>query len=395
MWIERTLSKELKKLARTFPAIVLTGPRQTGKTSLFERIFPNYGYVTLDYAQNAEAAESNPEAFLDQNPCPLIIDEIQYAPSLMRHVKTRIDAKRSTMGQFLITGSQSLSLMAEVTETLAGRAAVIPLQTLSFAEMATAYDTGDRAFRNRFLWMGGYPELWANPDMPVSRERWYQSYVTTYLERDVRNLLNVGSLRDFERFLRAVAARVGQVLNISDIGRDVGRPPSTAREWLSVLAASGIVMLLEPYYRSLGKRITKSPKLYFADTGLAAFLCGYSSAKALIESATVGSFWENHVICQWTRWRDWLRPSAALWFWQDQMKNEVDLIVDLDGILTPIEIKWKEKPNERDVAGMKRFVEMYGRENVAKGYVACNTRSKFCVSDIAQAVDGWDVWKLR
>lgn len=359
-----------------------------------EKTFPDYGYVSLDYAQNAEAAESNPDAFLDQNPCPLIIDEIQYAPSLLRYIKTRIDSRRSVSGQFFITGSQSISLMAEVTETLAGRVAVLPFHTLSFDEISHLHDAKDRSLRNRFLWLGGYPELWANPDLSISRERWYQSYITTYLERDVRNLLNVGSLRDFERFLRAVAARVGQTLNMSDIGRDVGRPPSTAREWLSVLVASNVVILLEPYYRSLGKRITKSPKLYFADTGLAAFLCGYSNTETLIQSAAIGSFWENHVVGQWVRWKDWLHPSASLWFWQDRMKNEVDLIINLDGKLTAVEIKWKEKPGDKDVTGIRKFIEMYGEKSVAKRYVACNTRNTFSVSGIAEAIDGWDVWKL-
>ena len=395
MWIPRVLEAELEKLAASFSVIVLTGPRQTGKTALVERVFDDYRYVSLDFAQNAESAESNPGRFLAENPPPLIIDEIQYAPSLLRHIKTRVDADRGEKGLYVITGSQSFALMEQVSESLAGRAAIVPFQSLSFGEISACRSANIRDSETEFMWRGGFPELWSDPTNPIPRERWYQSYVTTYLERDVRNLLNVGNLRDFERFLRVAATRTGQLLNMSEIGRDVGISPTTAREWFSVLVASNLVVLLEPYYRSLGKRITKSPKLYFADTGLVSFLCGYGSPNAMEASPRIGAMWENHVIEQWSRWRDWQRPEASLWYWQDKQKNEVDLIVDVDGILFPIEIKWKQNPGKKDVRGMHKFIEMYGREAGGTNYVACTTSSTYAIESGIEAINAWDVWTLQ
>lgn len=190
------------------------------------------------------------------------------------HIKTRVDSERGRNGIFIITGSQNFLLMENLAESPAGRAAVIPFLGPSATEWRTTAGDGSLPEWKNFLWRGGFPALWSAPQAPPSRDRWYQGYVATYLERDVRNLLNVGSLRDFERFLRACAARCGQVLNLSELGRDVGVSTPTAKQWLSVLQASNQVFLLEPYHRSLGKRISKTPKLYFTDGGLAAYLVG-------------------------------------------------------------------------------------------------------------------------
>ena len=328
MWIERELEENLISLADTFPAVVLTGPKQTGKTSLLERTFSAYHYVSLDYPQIAESAETRPEEFLVKYPPPLLIDEIQYVPRLFRYIKTVVDSKKGQKGLFILTGSQSFQLMASASESLAGRAAIVPFLGLSFAEWNRHF-SGSSVNSGHFLWKGSFPGLWADTSSSPDRDRWYQGYIASYLERDVRNLLNVGSLRDFERFLRAAAARIGQLLNMSEVGRDVGVSPTTAKQWFSVLQASNQIALLEPYYRSLGKRITKSPKLYFTDTGLAAFLAGFSSPQALFESPNSGAFWENHVVSQWLRWKDWHLPSASLWFWQDRT-TEVDLLVETD-----------------------------------------------------------------
>lgn len=394
MWIDRTLSSELKRLAATFPVVVLTGPRQVGKTSLLERTFPTHGYLTLDDAQNAEAAESRPFDLLASSPPPLIIDEIQYAPSLLRHLKTTVDKRRAERGLFLLTGSQSFPLMQAVSESLAGRAAVVPLRSLSEEEWAACTPVASRSSRADLLWRGGYPGLWADLDLAPDRDRWYQGYVATYLERDVRNLLNVSRLRDFERFLRACAIRNGQLLNMSEIGRDVGISPTTAREWMGVLHASAQVLLLEPYHRNLGKRLVKSPKLYFADTGLASFLCGFQSPAALTASPLAGAFWENHVICQWLRWRDWRVPSAGLWFWQDRMKNEVDLVVDLDGRLHPIECERKERPAASDLKGLNAFRSFYAPREIGPAWIACLTERRFEVADGVTAVNGWHTWAI-
>ncbi len=393
MWIERTIKPELLRLVNQVPVIVLTGPRQVGKTTLLENTFPQYNYVTLDYAQNAEQAESNPAEFLSRYPAPLIIDEIQYVPSLLRHIKTAVDERKGEKGLYLITGSQSFSLMQSVSESLAGRAAVLTLHGLSHQEWAAAF-AHSNVNNEDFLLTGGYPGLWCEPENPIDRTRWYQSYITTYLERDVRNILNIKRLRDFERFLRVCASRTGQILNMSDMARDVGISPTTAREWISVLEASHQIILLEPYYRSLGKRLTKSPKLYFCDTGLSLFLSGFGSLDSVLNSHHMGAYWENHVISQWLRWKHWHHPEAALWFWQDQSKNEVDLLIEKNGRLFPIECKWKEAPVEHDTRGIARFRSMYPAELVGHAFIACRTEQSHRLGLDIMAVNGWSSWSL-
>ncbi|MFH2115417.1 MAG: ATP-binding protein, partial [Spirochaetota bacterium] len=319
---------------------MLTGPRQTGKTSLLEHCFPDLPYVSLDAGSEAESALGSPGEFLDRLGTPAIIDEIQYVPSLLRFIKVRIDQNRAN-GQYVLSGSQVFPLMQGVAESLAGRAAVLSLTGLSGDEWRSA-DLQGCSWED-FFFRGSYPALWAQGTDGPGRERWYQSYVATYLVRDVRNALKVGSLRDFERFLRAAATLTGQMLNLTHLARDVGIAPSTAGLWLQVLVASHQVFLLEPYHRSLGKRLVKTPKLNFTDPGLAHFLAGFSSAEALRSATQVGAFFENYVVGQWVRYRDWVKPQLGLWFWRDQSANEVDLILELDGHLVPIEIKHKER----------------------------------------------------
>lgn len=380
------------ELTRHFPVVVVTGPRQVGKTSLLERCLPDYRYVTLDAPSHAEMAETRPEEFLSRFAPPVMLDEIQYAPSFLRYLKVAVDQRRLP-GQFVLTGSQNFALMQQVTESLSGRAAILSMHTLSGIEWRSATELAQHYSWHEFLWRGGYPALWSLLDDSPPRDRWYQSYVTTYLERDVRNIVNVGSLRDFDRFLRACATRCGQSLNMSDLARDVGISHPTAKQWLSVLQSSNQIFLLEPYYRSLGKRLAKSPKMYFTDTGLAAFLMGFESANALWSSAYAGALWENHVIAQWLRWRDTEQPNASLWYWRDQAGNEVDLIVEINQRLYTIECKLSEKPSLRDSSGIERLRDMYGAR-WAQGYIACQCRQPFDVSPNITAREGWTVWPL-
>lgn len=404
MWIRRTIVPELARIARSFPVVVLTGPRQVGKTTLAERAFPDHTYVSLDVGAQAELAETRPEAFLEPYPPPLVVDEVQYAPSFFRAIKTFVDARRGEHGLFVLTGSQNYALMESVSESLAGRAAVIPFLGLSGVEWrdrpgtsgATAAPPTPTDWRD-FLWRGSYPGLWANPDAPPDRDRWYQGYLASYLERDVRNLMNVASLRDFERFLRAAAARVGQTLNVADLARDVGVSPTTAKSWLGVLAASNQVLLLEPYHRSLGKRLVKTPKLYFTDTGLAAFLMGFQSADSLWRSRDAGRLWECYVVSQWLRWRDWLAPSATLWYWRDRAGHEVDLLVELDQSLVAVECKLAERPGAADAAGIDQLRRFYGPDYVSSAWIACPTPSLAPPYEVApgvHAVSGWTTFPV-
>ncbi len=374
--------------------VVVVGPRQVGKTSVLERTFASHTYVSLDVAAHAEMAETRPEDFLRRYPPPLVLDEIQYAPAFFRQIKTFVDQNRSQNGLFILSGSQNFMLMKSVADSLAGRAAVIPFSGLSGSEWQRAYSPDDDIPWREFLWRGGFPRLWDDPEAPVSRDRWYQGYLATYLERDVRNLLQIGNLRDFEMLLRACAARTAQTLNMAKIGRDVGISSTTARQWISVLQASNQIILLEPYYKSLGKRLAKSPKLYFTDTGLAAFLMGFQSAETLWGSPSVGALWENFVITQWQKWRDWHRPSASLWYWRDQSGNEVDLLIETDNKLTAIECKVSERPNSHDLRGLIRLEEFYGSEAIAHAFIACTTRQPFDLSPKVTACSGWSTWDI-
>ncbi len=395
MWIKREITDELLSIVNTFPVLVLTGPRQVGKTSLLERTFPDYTYVSLDVGTNAETAETRPDDFLKLYPPPVILDEIQYAPSFFRYIKTYVDSHKGENGLFILSGSQNFMLMESVADSLAGRAAVVPFLGLSGNEWKNiAQDQRSGEWKD-FLFTGGFPALWADKNALPSRERWFQGYLSTYIERDVRNLLNIGNLRDFERFVRACAARCGQTLNLSETGRDVGISTTTAKKWMSVLQASNQVFLLEPYFRSLGKRLAKSPKLYFTDTGLAAFLMGFSSAESLWTSMQAGALWENHVVNQWLRYRDWIEPSLGLWYWRDQGGNEVDLLLEKNQKIIPVECKITQKPEKKSLRGLHRLRKFYGEEFVAHAYIACPIGSGFDLDQSTTAISGWTTWDIH
>jgi len=297
MWISRDIESTLTEVARERPALILTGSRQAGKTSLLQRVFPAYGYVTLDVPRTAELAEESGEQFLRDHLAPLIIDEVQYAPRLLRWLKPAIDGRREETGLYCLTGSQKFSLMQGVTESLAGRVAVLDLHSLSAVELERfSGRTAEGGELLEWIVAGGYPELHARGLPP---ERFYADYLSTYLERDVRQVLQVRNLRDFDRFLRLAAVRSGQLLSYNAFATDLGVSPNTVKSWLSVLEASNVVCLIEPYYRNLGKRIVKSPKLYFTDTGLACYLAGIRSSRDLRGSGLLGAFFETHALV-WT-----------------------------------------------------------------------------------------------
>lgn len=373
MWIARAVEPVLRRMARQFPAVLVTGARQTGKTSLLRRLFPRASYLTLDLPANAEAARTAPEALLAAYPGQLIVDEIQYAPSLLRHVKVRIDQDRSP-GRFLLTGSQAFPLMHGVSESLAGRCAVLGLHTLSRAELLAA---GRGIEEARYLFLGGYPEL----HVGVEPALWFPAYVATYLERDVRNVLQVADLPELNRFLRACALRTSQVVNYSDLARDTGIAPNTARKWLGLLQTSGIAALIEPYFGNRLKRLIKAPKLAFLDTGLAAFLAGFRSERELAGSAFVGAFWESHVYGQIVR-QAAARPGAAPpGYWRTAGGPEVDLVIERGGgVVTAIECKWNEQPGPRDAAGLQAL-EAAERGRIREKMIVCRTRATYKLRD--------------
>ena len=371
MWIPRAVEPRLKRSAKTRPVIVLTGARQTGKTSTFLHLFPGHSFVSLDLPTEAEQAEKEPRTFLQRHPPPVIIDEVQYAPGLFRHLKAEVDARRTRNGQFLLTGSQKFTLMKNVSESLAGRADIVELETLSFAEIRESLpNTGVETAIVR----GGFPELYANPDIDLVA--FYNSYLATYLERDVRAFSNVGSLRDFERFLRACALRSANLLNKADLARDVGISPSTANQWLSMLEASGQAVLLEPWFSNRTKSIVKSPKLYLTDTGLLCALLNIRSKEDLRQSPAVGAVWETFVIAQLRARERNAGRTGSLFFWRDRTR-EVDFVVDAGGRLELFEAKWTELPDMGDTVNLDFVRNVLGNSRVTGGSVVARTPNSF------------------
>ena len=278
----REIAASVRRMAMHFPAVVVTGARQTGKTTLLTKLFGDYNYVSLDLPAEAQLAEEDPQSFLSRHPAPLLVDEVQYAPKLFRYLKVEIDRDREMNGRFILTGSQKFGLMQGVSESLAGRCGVLELEGLTIQELGPVFSRlEEREGIAGILGRGFMPQLWKDPAMRPAD--YFSSYQATYLERDVRQLLNVSSLRDFDRFMRALALRSGQLLNKSEVAKETGINSKTADKWLNVLVASNQVTLLEPWFANPGKRLAKTPKLFFNDVGLLCFLLGLSG-QAVTES---------------------------------------------------------------------------------------------------------------
>lgn len=375
MWIPRDIEARLSHSARTRPALVLTGARQTGKTSTLRRLFAKHTFVSLDLPTEAEQAEKDPTAFLRRHPAPAILDEVQYAPAVFRHIKVTVDRNRTRYGQYLLTGSQKFTLMKGVSESLAGRADILDLETLSMSEIHRALP---KVGLEAAVIRGGFPELYANPE--IDSVVFYRSYLATYLERDVRSLANVGSLRDFERFLRACALRSANLLNKADLARDVGIAPSTANEWLSVLEASGQVVLLEPWHSSRTKSIAKSPKLYLADTGLLCALLNIRTEEELMRSPSVGAVWETFVFSQLRHREQKTGRAGGLFFFRDRTR-EVDFMVDSGGNVEIYEAKWTELPASSDSVNLVFLRDVLGKSRVVGGGVVCRAPNEYPLSN--------------
>jgi uncharacterized protein len=371
MWIQRRAAERLARLSRQFPAVLLTGARQAGKTSLLRHSYPEAAFVSLDLPSLAAQAEDDPGVFFGERGEPLIIDEVQYAPALFRHLKVRIDARRHLMGRFLMTGSQKFTLMQSVSESLAGRCGILELEPLMTSEIRAALDRRTPSAAE-LVWRGGFPELYRNPR--ADPREFFSSYVATYLERDVRLAVRTASLRDFERFLRACALRSGQLLNLTDLARDIGIAGSTARDWLSVLEASNQIVLLEPYFGNATKRMIKTPKLYLRDTGLLCFLLALGSAEEVGRSPFIGSIWETFVLTEILRQRSATGAVASVFFWRDAAGTEVDFLIEHQGRLRLVEAKWTEGlVDAKAIPGLVKVKAHLGRRAAAEHWVATRT----------------------
>lgn len=394
MWIDRQMAEAVTAAARQFPALVLTGGRQTGKTTLLRHLFPDASFVSLDLPSAAFQAEESGADFLRGVSEPVILDEVQYAPGLFRHLKVSIDAEREKRGRFLMTGSQKFALMQALSESLAGRCAVLELDTLSGPEISSAFPEESPAAQE-ILWRGGFPELWR--DREIEPRLFYSSYTATYLERDVRLSLRVGSLRDFERFLRACALRSGQLLNLTELARDVGIAGTTAREWLSVLEASSQVLLLEPYFNNAARRLIKTPKLYFRDTGLLCFLLGLESPAALAASPLIGAVWETFVLGQILRHRAATGSAAQIFFWRDAQGTEVDFVIEQNTVVRLVEAKWAQvTADRRALRALLTVRDLFGDRAAPEHWLASRTPHPHLVPGIpgvravnAASFNGW------
>ena len=332
MYIQRQLSSQLKKLAPLYPILSVSGPRQSGKTTLVREVFPDHAYVNLERLDDRLAAEEDPRRFLERHEGQgLIIDEAQKVPALFSYLQVLVD-ERGTMGQFVLTGSQNFLLLEQVSQSLAGRVALHTLLPFSQQELAANADLS----LDESLFKGGYPVLY---DRGIAAPDYYPAYIQTYVERDVRSLRNIGDLSAFQRFLRVCAGRVGQLLDLSGLGNDLGINYKTVRTWISVLEASYIAFLLYPHHENFSKRLIKSPKLYFYDTGLLCSLLGLESADQLATHYVRGAIFENWVIAEIIKQHVNTGRRPDLYFWRDNIGNELDLLYERGGRRQVVEIK--------------------------------------------------------
>ena len=362
MYVKRNIEDAISMATANFPVVMLTGPRQVGKTTVIKNCDQNRKYVTLDNLSDRKLAVEDPELFLQKYQPPVLIDEVQYAPNLFSAIKVEVDQKQRN-GMYWLTGSQQFHLMKNVSETLAERIAILQLQGFSQREklhlnFANVFTNTEEVLNQppalvslmslyRAIWKGSCPKLACSPD--EYWELYYNSYVQACIERYVRDFGLVSDELTFLKFMRALAARTGQLLNLADVSKDVGVSAPTVKNWISVLRASGIVYLLEPYYSNLTNRMTKMPKLYFLDTGLACYLTNWQTAETLESGAMSGAIFETYVVSEVLKSFWFCGKRAPLFFYRDKDKKEIDLLLEINGKLIPVEIKKKTSPDKNDI----------------------------------------------
>ncbi len=353
MLIQRAITSTIFNFREWFPIVYLGGPRQSGKTTLLRNLLPDLLYVNLEDADARYRAEEDPRRFLSGFPEGAILDEAQRVPQLFNYLQGLVDADKRK--RFVLSGSQNFLLMESITQSLAGRVGILNLLPLSISETAA---TQPAPTLETFAWKGGYPALFGQN--PVPPGFFFDSYIQTYIERDVRLLKNVGDISLFGKFMRLCAGRAGQPLNLSSLATDTGVAPNTIKAWLSVLEASYLIFKLPPYFENFNKRLIKSPKIYFFDTGLMCSLLGIDSPQQLETHHYLGNVIENAIIVELYKKRANAGKRPKFFFWQDQSGNEIDLIIEENGILNAVEIKSSQTYNSRLTTGLKLWQKLTG-----------------------------------
>lgn len=347
LYIPRVAEATLHKYLNAFPVVGITGPRQSGKSTLLTHALPHYAYVTFDDPANIEAFTFDPKGFLQQFGARVIFDEVQYVPEIFHYIKIMVDNNRKNYGNFVLTGSSQFSAIKKISESLAGRIGLLSLLPLQHCELPNNIHESP-------IYKSSYPELveraYENSDL------WYSAYVDTYLNKDVRMLSNIGDIRDFQRFISLLAARTTQVLDMSIYARDLGISVPTIKRWISILEASYIIFILPPYYENFGKRLVKSPKVYFWDTGLVSYLTGVSTQEIYDKGPMAGSLFENYIVADIFKTQLHYKTNNELFFLRTQDKREVDLIIDKKNSKEYIEIKKSYSFSPMMISAIKQFI---------------------------------------
>jgi len=346
--IKREITSYFKEAVRTHPVVTVFGPRQSGKTTLVRNVLPKYGYVNLENPRERRLAIEDPEAFFAQHPSPLIIDEVQRVPELLSWIQVRVD-ESGRKGEYVLTGSHQPLLKEKVTQSLAGRTAIVTLLPFSISELVSA---GYDLTRDEYAYRGFLPRIYADGLDPTTAN---EEYYRTYVERDVRQLVQVENQAAFEIFVRLLAGRIGQVVNFQSLSRDVGVDAKTLKRWLSVLEASYVIVHLQPYYRNLGKRLVKSPKVYFTDVGLASYLLGLTQSAQVARDPLLGGLFENLVVLDLMKTRNNFHLRQDFYYIRDNSGIEVDLVLEQNRKLNLLEIKGAMTPDSSFGGNMEKI----------------------------------------
>jgi uncharacterized protein len=367
VYIKRLLTPFIKRLLKQFPAVLLSGCRQSGKSTLLTKEFPEYTYVTLDDIQARETARTDPKAFLDFYKAPVIIDEIQNAPDLLSYIKIEIDNNRKKKGQYILTGSQQFTLVADIHESLAGRLGMATLTPIAIEELSK---------KKISTWIdhslsGLYPELIT--DIKLEPKLWYSTYIESLLNKDIRDNLKKEHLGTYDRFIKLLAVRCSQELVFQDLAKELGVSNLTVQSWISLLERSQIIFLLQPYYNNLGKRIVKSPKLYFLDTGLVSYLSGNTTPEVIQNGPMAGALFENFVVAEIYKYFCNRGIKPPLFHFRDSQGVEVDLVIEHESTHLLLEIKTTMTPKKNHALGLEKVIKLFPS---AKARVLCNTKQE-------------------